>query len=84
MWSLGSVISMSYFLPGTIERMTLSAMPLGLQWAPWKWKFVLLNWCGMAMFRGIGSRLGGNSLVSRIFSVSPGFMRRVGPYGAPS
>jgi hypothetical protein len=26
--------------------MTLSAMPLGLQCAPWKWKFVLLNWCG--------------------------------------
>jgi len=24
----------------------LSAMPLGLQCAPWKWKFVLLNWCG--------------------------------------
>jgi hypothetical protein len=32
----GSVISMSYDLPGTIARMTLSAMPLGLQCAPWK------------------------------------------------
>ena len=42
-WSEGSVISMSYALPGTIARMTLSAMPLGLQCAPWKWKFVLLN-----------------------------------------
>ena len=42
----GQRISMSYDLPGTIERMTLSAMPLGLQCAPWKWKFVLLNWCG--------------------------------------
>jgi hypothetical protein len=42
-WSAGSAISMSYDLPGTIERMTLSAMPLELQCAPWKWKFVLLN-----------------------------------------
>ena len=46
MWSAGSAISISYDLPGTIARMTLSAMPLGLQCAPWKWKFVLLNWCG--------------------------------------
>ena len=61
---------MSYFLPGTIERMTLSAMPLGLQCAPWKWKFVLLNWCGIAMFaasdRGsAGNRWSAGSSASR-------------------
>jgi hypothetical protein len=70
---------MSYDLPGTIERMTLSAMPLGLQCAPWKWKFVWLNWCGCEGLLGRISRLGGRSLISRIFRVSPGFMRSVGP-----
>jgi hypothetical protein len=34
---------MSYDRPGGIERMTLSAMPPGLQCAPWKWKLVTFN-----------------------------------------
>ena len=38
--SAGSLISTSYDLPGTIERMTLSAMPFGLQCAPWSG-----SWC---------------------------------------
>ena len=59
--------------------MTLSAMPLGLQCAPWKWRFVLLNWCGCEGLLGRISRLGGRSLMSRIFRVSPGFMLSVGP-----
>src|SRR5262249_61254633 len=53
-------------------------VPLGLQCAPWKCRFVLLNWCGYEVMVGGRSRLGGRSLMSRIFRLSPGFMRSVG------
>jgi hypothetical protein len=33
----------------------------------WKWKFVWLNWCGCEGLLGRISRLGGRSLISRIF-----------------
>ena len=57
-------------------------MPLGLQCAPWKWKFVLLNWCGCEGLLGRKSRLGGRSLISRIFRVSPGFHAQRRPQSA--
>jgi hypothetical protein len=50
--------------------MTLSAMPLGLQCAPWKCKFVLLNWCGCEGLLGGISRFGGRPLMSRTFRVA--------------
>ena len=67
-----------------LVSITLSEMPLGLTCSPCEWKLVVLNWCGSEWITGVGSRLGGRSLISCIRSTSPGFKRKVGPGMVPS